>query len=261
MAQSRPSDANTGGYGDGYANGAAVVQSGNSTRAAASLGAGGGGNGSNGGSGGVALNKYGFKTQSSGSIKVRLHLLHQLASADAAAAAAGEGAGGASSPCKRANSPQRRSPQRARKEVSLAVVLERARARLEDARAGGGEVAVREGVAAAAPFVRRQPEDAGVDEGGTARFSVAAGVSVGLLGRVRGGWGDTSVRSWNGEAEGATGFLVVARPCGNTHATFTHRTSNGLLTQIPMTCPLPSGWGATKLPLVQRWSPPARRHC
>ncbi len=71
---------------------------------------------------------------------------------------------------------QQHQQQRERKELSLAVVLERARARLEDAR-GGGEVAVREGVVSQRPYVIAHPQDREVDEGGTAEFSVRAGVS------------------------------------------------------------------------------------
>lgn len=138
----------------------------------------GGGAGSAGGGGGAFFSRYGFKTEASGSVQVRLHCLHQTGGAGA-----GCGRNGGSSPQKQQ---QRRrgggsegGAQQAQRELSLAVVLERARARLEDARAGGGEVAVRGGVASAAPFVCKQPADAAVDEGGTASFSVVAGVRKG----------------------------------------------------------------------------------
>jgi len=106
--------------------------------------------------------------------------MHQLGGAEGAAGAEGDGLQGASGLPKAAAGAQQQHHQqqpRSRKELSLAVVLERARARLEDARAGGGDVAVRAGVAAAVPFVRRQPADAAVDEGATVQFSITAGVS------------------------------------------------------------------------------------
>ncbi|GBF94402.1 hypothetical protein Rsub_07216 [Raphidocelis subcapitata] len=131
---------------------------------------GGGGRGRAGGAPGV--NKYGFQTVSSGRVKLRLHCLQQLG--DGAAAAAAAAASSAASP-PRGGRDAGGGPQRPRRELSLAVVLERARARLEDARAGGGGVVVRPGLAAAPPFVRRQPEDAAVDEGATVQFSVVAG--------------------------------------------------------------------------------------
>jgi hypothetical protein len=132
---------------------------------------------------GMPLNRYGFKTVSSGEVKVRLHCMHQLGADhgdDDAAAAGGRDASPqrAAAAAQWVNGGGGNAAARAKKELSLAVVLERARARLEDARAGGGEVAVRAGAAAAAaPFVRRQPADAAVDEGATVQFSVAAGVS------------------------------------------------------------------------------------
>ncbi len=65
---------------------------------------------------------------------------------------------------------------RQRREVSLAVVLERARARLQEAR--GGDVALREGLVLERPYVRMQPVDMEVDEGATVELTVSAGVSV-----------------------------------------------------------------------------------
>jgi hypothetical protein len=127
------------------------------------------------------LNKYGFKTVSSGTVKLRLQCLQQVAAPEAAsfgcegaADTAAAGAGGAQR--RRAGGDQRQKTRRQR-EVSLAVVLERARARLEDARAGGGGVALRAGAAVAPPSVRRQPADVAVDEGATVAFSVEASVS------------------------------------------------------------------------------------
>jgi hypothetical protein len=71
--------------------------------------------------------------------------------------------------------------------------VERARQRLRDARGGplhggegqapsftGGEVAVREGVAAEAPSIVTQPKDVAVTDEGTAKFVVEARVSGGV---------------------------------------------------------------------------------
>lgn len=62
------------------------------------------------------------------------------------------------------------------KQLSMAVVLERARARLREAR--GDDVAVREGVVTQQPYIRQQPADVDVDEGMSAEFTTAAGVST-----------------------------------------------------------------------------------
>lgn len=62
-----------------------------------------------------------------------------------------------------------------RRELSLAMVLERARQRLKDAR--GGDVVVRPGLVAEAPVVRLQPVDVEVQEGAIAKFKIAASVS------------------------------------------------------------------------------------
>eukprot|EP00775_Hariotina_reticulata_P010980 gene10980-11135_t len=76
---------------------------------------------------GRVLNKYGYKTETSGSVKVRIHSIIQA------------GADGGTSPRKTAaNRGQAAAAARQRRELSLAVVLERARSRLQEAR--GGEV-------------------------------------------------------------------------------------------------------------------------
>lgn len=101
--------------------------------------------------------------------QVRLHCIHQAGSTSAV-----ERDSPTKLPLNHPDSPTRRTA--GRRQMSLAVVLERARARLMEAR--GGSVAVREGVVAEAPFLRQQPEDVECDEGATVQFEVAAGVSA-----------------------------------------------------------------------------------
>ncbi|KAF8069461.1 MKS1 [Scenedesmus sp. PABB004] len=107
---------------------------------------------------GGPLNKYGFKTQTSGS--VRVHSVLQT------------GAPGGEAPRRAAPGRRAAAAPRQHRELSLAVVLERARSRLQEAR--GGEVAVREGVVSQRPLVTVQPADVAVDEGANAQLSVTA---------------------------------------------------------------------------------------
>uniref|UniRef100_A0A383VLW8 Ig-like domain-containing protein n=1 Tax=Tetradesmus obliquus TaxID=3088 RepID=A0A383VLW8_TETOB len=108
---------------------------------------------------GRVLNKYGYKTQTAGTVKVRVNSVVQ------------GGSSGGTSPRK---APANKWPanNRRHRELSLAVVLERAHARLREAR--GGEVEVREGVVSQRPAVTVQPADVTVDEGGNAQLSIIA---------------------------------------------------------------------------------------
>ncbi|GIL65137.1 hypothetical protein Vafri_18949, partial [Volvox africanus] len=134
---------------------------------------------------GKILNKFGFKTETIGAIKVRLHTVTQRFNPDATALAGmrrswgstadtqglggGDGAGGAA-PNKR-NLPSKR-------DLSLKMVVERARQRLREARGTdqlpGGAVAVRPGVVSEAPTIIVHPQDAAVSEDSTVRFKVVA---------------------------------------------------------------------------------------
>ncbi|WIA30296.1 hypothetical protein OEZ86_000384 [Tetradesmus obliquus] len=108
---------------------------------------------------GRVLNKCGYKTQTAGTVKVRVNSVVQ------------GGSSGRTSPRK---APANKWPanNRRHRELSLAVVLERAHARLREAR--GGEVEVREGVVSQRPAVTVQPADVTVDEGGNAQLSITA---------------------------------------------------------------------------------------
>ncbi|WIA10234.1 hypothetical protein OEZ85_010434 [Tetradesmus obliquus] len=108
---------------------------------------------------GRVLNKYGYKTRTAGTVKVRVNSVVQ------------GGSSGGTSPRK---APANKWPanNRRHRELSLAVVLERAHARLREAR--GGEVEVREGVVSQRPAVTVQPADVTVDEGGNAQLSIIA---------------------------------------------------------------------------------------
>ncbi|GAX84925.1 hypothetical protein CEUSTIGMA_g12346.t1 [Chlamydomonas eustigma] len=129
------------------------------------------------------LNKYGFKTETTGVIKVRLHTLFQQFNPDiepgseknssspgrrqitfkSAAAAVMLAAGGG------AGSPGRRNR---RDHMSLEAVVARARSRLKDAR--GGDVVVRPGLLSEVPMIRMDPTPVTIPEGGQVQFKIVA---------------------------------------------------------------------------------------
>ncbi|EFJ41998.1 hypothetical protein VOLCADRAFT_119536 [Volvox carteri f. nagariensis] len=120
---------------------------------------------------GKILNKYGFKTETIGAIKVRLHTVVQRYNPDAAAlaelrrsgASPLRGRGGGSATLLGAlDTPHLKRNQK--KDLSLKMVVERARQRLREARGTdqlpGGDVGVRPGLVSEAPtiVVHPQPE-------------------------------------------------------------------------------------------------------
>ncbi|MEW5298780.1 MAG: hypothetical protein WDW36_001863 [Sanguina aurantia] len=121
---------------------------------------------------GKLLSKYGFKTQTAGTIKVRFHTITQRFDPDV-------GSGPRSpSPPRAASSGgpatgDGRATGAAAKHVRRQVnVVYRARARLEEAR--GGEVQLRPGLVCEAPVIRVHPEGLRVGEGGVVKLKVSA---------------------------------------------------------------------------------------
>ncbi|PNW74559.1 hypothetical protein CHLRE_12g495350v5 [Chlamydomonas reinhardtii] len=134
---------------------------------------------------GRILNKYGFKTESVGALKVRLNTVAQRFNPDAEE---GLGRGGRRS---RSPSPGRvplgpsaaAAKRNQKKDMSLKMVVERARQRLREARGdevpdaapgAAADVGVRPGLVAEAPTIVVHPQDAAVAEEGTVRFKVVA---------------------------------------------------------------------------------------
>ncbi|KXZ49797.1 hypothetical protein GPECTOR_19g248 [Gonium pectorale] len=127
---------------------------------------------------GRILNKYGFKTETIGAVKIRLNTVTQrfIPEAEAEALAAGGSPVRRGSPLKAAAAAA--AAKRNKKDLSLKMVVERARQRLREARGVedvvGGDVAVRAGLVAEAPTIVINPQDAVVEEEGTVRFKVVA---------------------------------------------------------------------------------------
>ncbi|KAG1660692.1 hypothetical protein FOA52_015903 [Chlamydomonas sp. UWO 241] len=143
------------------------------------------------------INKYGFKTETTGVVKVRLHAAIQARDPSAATGApptrdgspaqvaqgerrtsggggtdGGAAAGGVQPPppLQPTTSPNRMPVRRV--DPALDAVLARAKSRLRDAR--GGELSIRQGVIADAPAIRLEPGPLSMPEGGMAQFRIAA---------------------------------------------------------------------------------------
>lgn len=107
---------------------------------------------------GTILNKYGFQSETSGVVKVRLTSLLQMGN-DLAHVQRPVG-----------NRTGTKSPKR--QDLSLAVVVERARMRLQEAR--GGPLQVRKGVLHGPPEILQHPQDTVATEGDVVEFKIRA---------------------------------------------------------------------------------------
>lgn len=136
------------------------------------------------------LNKYGFRTETTGSIKVRVHTMIQHKPEPElerpGSACSGEDIHRPDQDMSRPPHSPLMSPHGKRvanaklskKVLSLQAIVDRARNRLRDAR-GGDDVVVRPGVVSEAPSIRQHPPELlHVQEGNIAELKIIAKVST-----------------------------------------------------------------------------------